>query len=93
MPRYTPAPDDHLTALWGLLMLPWHRPNYLVAARMGIHPTRLSEYARGKRPIPDRTLIRMCRILDVGPDEILGPFDLTRYDIPVLSTRKVRRSA
>lgn len=71
--------------LYGLLLLPANRPGYLLAQRLHIWPERLSEYANGRRIIPDRVLMRMCRILRnrdgclATPSDILGTYDVNSY--------------
>lgn len=47
-------------------------PNYVIAAAMKIHPTTLSDYARGKKPISAKHLEQMCRILECEPEDIMG---------------------
>ena len=57
------------------LMWTENRPNYMIAAKIGVAPSRLSEYASGKRPIPAHHLLAMCEVMRCSPDDILGPAD------------------
>jgi DNA-binding Xre family transcriptional regulator len=56
-------------------MEPQNRPNYFVAVACGMAPSRLSEYALGKRAIPAHHVIRLCEVLKCNPDDILGAYD------------------
>lgn len=60
------------TKLRAVLLRHENRPNYQVAAMAGIAPSRLSEYALGRRRIPPHHLIRLCEILNCSADDILG---------------------
>ena len=59
--------------LYGLLLLPQNRPQYMIAKRLNVWPERMSDYSHGRLLIPDRVLIRMCRVLEVVEDGV------TRY--------------
>lgn len=48
------------------------QPNYIVGASCGIHPTTLSYYARGIRPISAKHLIALCKLFQCEPDELIG---------------------
>lgn len=48
------------------------QPNYKVAAAADIHPSTLSEYARGIRPISAKNLISLCKLFQCEPDDIIG---------------------
>lgn len=61
--------------LHAILMRPEARPNYVLAAKIGVAPSRLSEWALGKRPIPPERLLRLCELLNVAPDEVLGDLE------------------
>lgn len=61
--------------LHSILMRPEAKPNYVLAAKIGVAPSRLSEWALGKRPIPPERLLRLCELLNVSPDEVLGELD------------------
>lgn len=43
-----------------------------IAVACGMHPTRLSEYASGKRGIPVHHLTALCAYFKCGPYDILG---------------------
>jgi DNA-binding transcriptional regulator YdaS (Cro superfamily) len=47
-------------------------PAYRIAAKIGIHPSQLSEYALGKREIPPKHLRKIARYFKVPQQEILG---------------------
>lgn len=63
------------TKLQARLLWAENRPNYMIAAKIGVAPSRLSEYGLGKRPIPPHHLIALCEVLRCSPDDILGPAD------------------
>lgn len=71
--------DARYTKLRGLLLRPEARPNYVLAARLGVAPTRLSEWSMGKRRIPPEKLLLLCEFLDVTPNDVLG--DLNPVDL------------
>jgi len=60
------------TKLREILIRPQNRPNYQIAAQAALSPSRLSEYAWGRRPIPPHHLLRLCEVLKCSPDEIVG---------------------
>ena len=62
-----------------LLLRHENRPNYIIAAKCGFHPARLSQYALGKRPIPPHHLIRLCEVLNCNPEDIVGDLDSNVY--------------
>lgn len=47
-------------------------PAYRVAAFIGIHPTRLSEYSLGKRDIDEVHLMLLCEYFQCPPEDIVG---------------------
>lgn len=47
-------------------------PAYIIAARAGISPSRVSEYTLGRRRIPPHHVVALCRVLKCNPDELLG---------------------
>lgn len=47
-------------------------PNYVVGASCGIHPTTLSQYARGNKDISPKHLIALCKLFQCEADEIIG---------------------
>lgn len=63
------------TKLRALLLEPQNRPNYYVAVAAGMAPSRLSEYALGKRIIPAHHMIRLCEVLKCQPDDIMGELE------------------
>ena len=72
--------DRTYTKLRSLLLRPEARPNYVFAARLGVAPTRLSEWSMGKRRIPPEKLLLLCEFLNVSPDDVLGKMD--PIDVP-----------
>jgi hypothetical protein len=48
------------------------QPNYMIAAVAHIHPTTLSQYARGLKPISAKHLVALCALFECQPDELLG---------------------
>jgi hypothetical protein len=66
----------YTTKLRTILLLPENRPNYIIAAKMGITPTRLSEYSNGKRAIPMHHLVIMTRYFNCEPEDITGRVDV-----------------
>jgi transcriptional regulator with XRE-family HTH domain len=55
-----------------LRMLEDGRPQYQIAADVGIPPARLSEYALGRRPIPAHRIFDLVRVFNCNPEDILG---------------------
>jgi len=55
-----------------LLLLDGGVPGYLVAARCGFPPSRLSEYVMGRKPIPLVHQIVLCEVLGCSVDELVG---------------------
>jgi hypothetical protein len=51
-------------------------PNYVVAAAAKIHPTTLSLYARGKKPISAAHLIALQRVFECEPDDLIGEIEV-----------------
>jgi transcriptional regulator with XRE-family HTH domain len=49
---------------------------YEVAAKAGIHPTRISEYCTGHKPIPARDLPLLAEALNCDPNDIIGFHEL-----------------
>ncbi len=47
-------------------------PAYVVGGRIGINPTRLSEYATGRKEIPAHHLRLLCDYFQCPPEEIIG---------------------
>ena len=48
------------------------RPQYKIAAQLGIPTSRLSEYALARRAIPTELLYDFVRLWGCGVDDILG---------------------
>lgn len=48
------------------------QPNYVIGAACGIHPTTLSFYARGIKPISAKHLIALCKLFECEADELVG---------------------
>lgn len=48
------------------------RPQYQIAADLGIPPSRLSEYALGSRNIPTHRIYDFVRLWGCGVEDILG---------------------
>ena len=51
-------------------------PQYMIAARAGMAPSRLSEYVLLQKDIPFHHLVSLCRVLNCEPDDITGPTEL-----------------
>lgn len=47
-------------------------PAYIVAARAGFSPSRMSEYILGHKAIPVRHLVPLCEVLRCDPDDVIG---------------------
>lgn len=50
-------------------------PQYITAARAGIHPTILSNYKQGKASIPRHHLDQLARVFECEPEELVGWVD------------------
>lgn len=48
------------------------RPQYMIAAHVGVSPSRISEYALGRTKIPTRHIYRLCEVLRCNVDDLLG---------------------
>ena len=59
----------------------WPTRQYDIARRLGIYPSRLSEYVQGRREIPWFTVMDLCVLLECSPDDILGVADQSTYDL------------
>lgn len=53
-------------------MLEDGRPQYVIAAEVGVAPSRVSEYAMGKRQIPPRLIYNFCRVFQCNVEDLLG---------------------
>lgn len=47
-------------------------PAYMVAAHCGFSPSRMSEYVLGRRAIPPKHLIALCKVLRCEPEDVTG---------------------
>lgn len=56
--------------LYEILLRPECKPNYVFAAKIGVAPSRLSEWARNKRPIPTDKLMLLCEMLRLSPEYV-----------------------
>lgn len=52
------------------------QPNYIVGAACGIHPTTLSFYARGIKPISVKHVAALCELFECDPEDILGTIEV-----------------
>lgn len=48
------------------------QPNYKIAAAADIHPSTLSEYARGHKPISAKNLISLCKLFQCEAEDLIG---------------------
>lgn len=51
-------------------------PNYVIAAMAHIHPTQLSDYAQGKKPLSAKHLVALCQLFKCDPEEIIGEVEV-----------------
>jgi DNA-binding transcriptional regulator YdaS (Cro superfamily) len=68
--------DHGMIRLREVLQRPEYRPNYLIAVKAGFAPSRLSEYALGRRPMPPHHLIALCRVMGLQPEDIADDYEL-----------------
>jgi len=47
-------------------------PQYMIAARAGMPPSRLSEYILLQKDIPAHHVVALCRVLECEPEDIIG---------------------
>ncbi len=47
-------------------------PQHKVASLAGVNPTRLSEFATGRKPFDQRSLQLLCRYFGCDPNELAG---------------------
>jgi hypothetical protein len=52
------------------------QPAYVVGAACGIHPTTLSFYARGIKPITAKHLVALCQLFECESEDILGTIEV-----------------
>lgn len=55
-----------------LKMMEDGRPQHQIAAAAQLPPSRISEYALGRKNIPQRNLMKIAFALRCNPDEIVG---------------------
>jgi DNA-binding Xre family transcriptional regulator len=55
-----------------LLLLEDGRPQYEIAALVGVSPARISEYCLARRPIPSQHIYSFCRVLHCNVEDLLG---------------------
>lgn len=48
------------------------RPAYVIAASAGIHPTTLSQYAKGERSFTQKNLAKLCKEFNCNEDDLIG---------------------
>lgn len=53
------------------------RPQYIIAAEVGVAPARISEYCMGKRAIPTEHIYSLVKVLGCNVQDILGFADET----------------
>lgn len=56
-------------------------PQYIIAARAGMAPSRLSQYVLLQKEIPLHHLAGLCRVLECEPEDIVGGVN----DVPLAS--------
>jgi transcriptional regulator with XRE-family HTH domain len=57
-------------------------PQYVLAARCGIHPTTFSEYCRGTRVPSNRHLAAMAEVLGCPAEELLEQIKVSPSSTP-----------
>jgi transcriptional regulator with XRE-family HTH domain len=50
--------------------------NYVIAAAAGVHPSTLSQYARGHKQIAANHLIALCELFQCEPEELVGEMEV-----------------
>lgn|SRR5215471_223236 len=66
--------NGHVTKL-RLALMHSGLPQYMVAAQSGMPPSRVSEYALGKKSIPAHHLMALASVLRVNPVDLIGDAD------------------
>lgn len=56
------------------------RPQYVIAAEVGVSPARISEYCLGKRSIPTNHIYSLVRVLNCNVQDLLGFADDVDFD-------------
>jgi DNA-binding Xre family transcriptional regulator len=59
----------------------WPTRQYDIARRLGIYPSRLSEYVQGRRETRWHVQMDLCVLLECSPGDILGIADPSTYDL------------
>jgi len=49
-------------------------PQYRIAGLIGIHPSQISSYVLGQKPIPDHHLRILSEFFQLPPEDIVGYF-------------------
>lgn len=57
------------------------RPQYVIAAEVGVSPARISEYCLGKRAIPTEHIYNLVRVLGCNVQDLLGYVDEDEVDL------------
>jgi DNA-binding Xre family transcriptional regulator len=76
-----PSESIHVTKL-RVKVLSVPQPQYQIAALAGIHPSIMSMYVRGEKPIRDKHLIALCELFRCEPDDIMGWIDTSAFFEP-----------
>lgn len=63
--------DNRITKL-RVLLTTSSIPQFRIAGLSGVHPSRLSEYSLGKRPIQPKHLIALSEFFQLPADQIVG---------------------
>lgn len=72
-----PQSGDHVVITKLMLkLMSIEQANYKIAAAAGIHPTTLSNYARGTKDISAKHLIALCRLFECEPDDVMGQVEV-----------------
>lgn len=67
-----PATNSTRTTKLRMRLLEDGRPQYIIAAEVGVSPARVSQYALGRRPIPTRHIYSFCRVFGCNVSDVLG---------------------
>jgi DNA-binding Xre family transcriptional regulator len=57
------------------------RPQYVIAAEVGVSPARISEYCLGKRAIPTQHIYSLVKVLGCNVQDLLGYADDSELDV------------
>lgn len=75
IPKYRSEyqPGDRVTITKLMLKLQTiQTSNYKIAAAASVHPSTLSQYARGVRPISAKHLISLCKLFECEAGDLIG---------------------